>query len=130
MNMKTKTASQKVVLLVLAHHHNKFTNQCNPDVVRISEESCLCRRSVIYALKELKNQGFIDYESAKNVSNVYTLNMPSGVHLMHHSGASNALEPLSKKTEERIKKRRRQERALDGRYQSRRNGQPAITNLL
>jgi DNA-binding transcriptional ArsR family regulator len=71
----------KMVLMVLADHHNSQSNQCNPRVKRIAEIAGLSESSTERALRVLQDQGLITIENnfredGSKTSNTYLLNIP------------------------------------------------------
>lgn len=64
----------KAVLMWLAHHHNSDSGRCDPSSALLAEESCLTPRSVVRALKELKEAGHIHFDSTPGKRNAFTLN--------------------------------------------------------
>ena len=71
-----KNATQKAVLLVLANYSNE-QNQSYPSISTISRQSCCQDRTVIRALKELEESGFIQkmprFNDKGQTSNLYTV---------------------------------------------------------
>ena len=71
-----KNATQKAVLLVLANYSNE-QNQSYPSISTISRQSCCQDRTVIRALKELEESGFIQkmprFNEKGQTSNLYTV---------------------------------------------------------
>ena len=56
--------SEKMVLVVLANHHNAETGQCNPSIPRIARYSSCSDRTVQRSLAELIKQGLIAISTA------------------------------------------------------------------
>lgn len=56
---KTGAPSNKLVLLMLASHHNGHTGQCNPSHKRLAEECDMSVSTVIRAIASLEEGGFI-----------------------------------------------------------------------
>lgn len=73
---QTKNATQKAVLLVLANYSNE-NNQSYPSISTISRLSTCQDRTVIRALKELEESGFIQkmprFNEKGQTSNLYTV---------------------------------------------------------
>ena len=73
---QTKNATQKAVLLVLANYSNE-NNQSYPSISTISRLSSCQDRTVIRALKELEESGFIQkmprFNEKGQTSNLYTV---------------------------------------------------------
>ena len=73
---QTKNATQKAVLLVLANYSNE-NNQSYPSISTISRLSSCQDRTVIRALKELEESGFIQkmprFNEKGQTSNLYTI---------------------------------------------------------
>ena len=73
---QTKNATQKAVLLVLANYSNE-NNQSYPSISTISRLSSCQNRTVIRALKELEESGFIQkmprFNDKGQTSNLYTV---------------------------------------------------------
>ena len=71
-----KNATQKAVLFVLANYSNE-NNQSYPSISTISRQSCCQYRTVIRALKELEESGFIQkmprFNDKGQTSNLYTV---------------------------------------------------------
>ena len=71
-----KNATQKAVLFVLAYYSNE-NNQSYPSISTISRQSCCQYRTVIRALKELEESGFIQkmprFNDKGQTSNLYTV---------------------------------------------------------
>ena len=71
-----KNATQKAVLFVLANYSNE-NNQSYPSISTISRQSCCQHRTVIRALKELEESGFIQkmprFNDKGQTSNLYTV---------------------------------------------------------
>ena len=71
-----KNATQKAVLFVLANYSNE-NNQSYPSISTISRQSCCQYRTVIRALKELEESGFIQkmprFNEKGQTSNLYTV---------------------------------------------------------
>ena len=69
-----KNATQKAVLFVLANYSNE-NNQSYPSISTISRQSCCQDRTVIRALKELEESGFIQklprFNNKGQTSNLY-----------------------------------------------------------
>ena len=53
------TASQKLVLVVLADHHNGRSGQCTPSMARIGARSGLTERAARLAVRDLENLGLV-----------------------------------------------------------------------
>ena len=66
-------ASQKIVLLSLADRADK-KYQCFPSIARLSKDTCLDRKTVILALKELENTKLIKVKKSIGSANYYHLN--------------------------------------------------------
>lgn len=72
------TASQKMILLSLADHHNVNTGVCTPSIGRIAKHCCCSRNTVIRALDHLEQQKIIKRiarytNDGDQTSNQYTL---------------------------------------------------------
>ena len=72
--------STRTILQILCAHHNHKTDQCNPSVSTLCEESELSRASVMAHLAKLETGGLIKRETralgrGKGKSTDYTLNM-------------------------------------------------------
>lgn len=55
-------ASTKMVLLVLADHHNETTGKCNPKVKSIAERAGLSERNTSLQIKKLAEEGFLEIQ--------------------------------------------------------------------
>lgn len=67
-------SSQKIILLSLADRADK-KNNCYPSVTRLSEDTCLDRKTVISGLKYLEANRLIQVKKEAGISNYYTLNL-------------------------------------------------------
>lgn len=56
----TKTASQKLVLLMLSNYCNSHSGQCNPSHTRLAEECCMGVSTLKRSLQSLEDDGFIE----------------------------------------------------------------------
>lgn len=56
---RTGSPSKKLVLLMLASHHNGHTGQCNPSHKRLADECDMSLSTVIRALSDLEKEGFV-----------------------------------------------------------------------
>ena len=54
----------RAVLAQILDHYNSRTGQCTPSLERLARTSGLARRSVVRAVKELREKGWIDREHA------------------------------------------------------------------
>lgn len=82
-SVKTRTPTQKLILLLLA---NKTDDDgiCSPSINRIADDACMSRSAVIENIKKLAANGFIDVTrrteedpesgAKRNASNLYRLN--------------------------------------------------------
>lgn len=56
---KKVTASQKLVLLMLANHTNGHTGRCDPSLPTLADECCMSKNTVIDAIKSLEKLGLL-----------------------------------------------------------------------
>lgn len=89
---KTGAPSNKLVLLMLASHHNGHTGQCNPSHKRLAEECDMSVSTVKRALIELEAGGFLKIRNKTKdkikQSNDYKLLIGDGVKLTYGVGSN------------------------------------------
>ena len=81
-NGEKVSATEKVILLLLADYPNAGEQESWPLISTLASESCLSERSVRYALKGLKDKGiisirYIKVEERTNAANRYRLLIPA-----------------------------------------------------
>jgi hypothetical protein len=101
MEQDTLSTIEKMILTVLADHHNAETGQCNPSVKRLMLKSGVSRGSVHRALatlaeKELLTAAPATREDGSQTSNQYDLHTsrPSDTPLSHGDTPPSHKEPL------------------------------------
>lgn len=75
MEVRTGKASDKAVLIALAHCHHSKTGKCHPSVATISEMTELNRKTVMPALDRLRISGLIDFDPRNRSNRSYALNL-------------------------------------------------------
>lgn len=71
-NAKVESASQRLVLLAIAHYADD-EGKAFPSVDSICDDTCLSRNTAFKALKELKTLGLVSVEKRPNNANQYTI---------------------------------------------------------
>ncbi len=75
---KTKTATEKLVLITLADCQNAETNLCYPSIPYIAEHSLCSDRQAKRCIQSLEDQGLISVQRETGKSNHYSLNLQGG----------------------------------------------------
>jgi hypothetical protein len=75
MRTRPKTATEKLVLLSLADHHNQSTGRCDPSISRIADESLCSPRQVMRCIESLSIQGLIQPAKTIGKRSSYQLNL-------------------------------------------------------
>ena len=76
MQQKPRTATEKLVLLSLADHHNRSTGRCDPSMVTIAEEALCSKRQAIRCIESLELQGFVRSMKTNGSRTRYMLQTP------------------------------------------------------
>lgn len=74
--------TQKLVLVALAEHTDKFKAECWPSVTRLMKRCELCRQAVVHHLGELERKRLIVVTRKPGMSNRYSLKPV--YHVDHH----------------------------------------------
>jgi len=78
-SQKIGRVNDKMVLVMLANHHNGITGLCNPSLKTLAESSCISRDSVIRSIRNLEKMGLVTVERRRiesiNLPNNYRLNV-------------------------------------------------------
>ena len=75
---KCATIAEKLILLILADHHNGQTGQCNPSIKRICNRGSISRSAAIENVAKLERAGLITGTHVKGVRSEYVLNRSAG----------------------------------------------------
>jgi len=54
-----KTSTEKLVLMLLADHHNHIDGRCDPSTSRLAKRALISKRQAIRCIESLEEQGFI-----------------------------------------------------------------------
>lgn len=110
---------EKFVLLMLANYASNDKGDCYPSLARLAEDTGMVNNTVIAAIKKLEDMGVLTVQRRKldavNLPNVYRLNLawggsaPDALPVQQMQGGSApdahepAIEPITKKKEERVR---------------------------
>lgn len=92
---RTKTATDKLVLIVLSDCHNRETGACFPSYKFVADHAQCSERQVGRSINSLEEYGLITVQRDKGKSNNYNLNFNTPDKL---SGATNKAKPRTNET--------------------------------
>lgn len=88
--------SSRLVLFVLAHHHNRETGLCNPSIGTLARETKLARSTVLTSLGVLESSCLIRRKPVTGRSTSYELNLSNEDWTRPDSGPVQILDPSRK----------------------------------
>lgn len=87
------TPIDRLVLFMLAEHHNDRTGQCDPSVSLLAKETGLCTRTVIRSIERLEAKKILAVRRDSGVKNCYVL-FPEPVTLSVTSDSESPVTPV------------------------------------